>query len=337
MEFSINYQRDQQRKFRLYFDPVKHPSEGKTEGTNSPIKESAVRDVVQYLNQFQQDIDMTWFDHFDRELGVYPQDFSCHKIRIVRDDLPYDSQTCLGLDLLEESVVVKAYFSPMMKSMIVNSNTAGTMFDAIFKLDHAKAMADALKKVEEFIFSVRVQLLAPEIFVAFDCNDPQRSRLKIYIGWTGMSLQDVRNCWTLGERVKGPEVERGFDIVQEMWHLLYQHEPGKEDKQPLTMVWNWELRPNDPNPAPKAYFGFPEKEDTIASGALTALFAHLGWHDHIESHQSMMKKLQHRSSGYFNRIFKGITRISIAYPDRAGPYISTYSGPPQDETYSYSK
>lgn len=44
-----------------------------------------------------------------------------------------------------------------------------------------------------------------------------------------------------------------------------------------------------------------------------------------------------RPANYFNSIFKGITRISIAYSDKSGPYISVYSGPIQDTSYSYSE
>lgn len=290
MEFSINYQGGSRCKFRMYFDPV-DSLPGSTEGKDA-TEVPVVRNILHQMKQFQSDIDLTWFDHFDSEIGVSNQEAYQHLKLKSRDCLPYDSQRCLGLDLLEESVLAKVYFSPLRKSIAMRSDPARVMFDAIAKLDHARNIAAALSKVRAYISSVRTQLLDPEIFCGFDCNDPERSRLKIYIGWSVMSLQDVRDCWTLGGRVKGQEIERGLDLVEQMWRFIYPSSRADNEKQPLTMVWNWELTPHDPNPAPKAYFGFPEQSDDFASGVLTNLFTYLGWHDHIATHQAMMKSFR---------------------------------------------
>jgi DMATS type aromatic prenyltransferase len=287
MEFGINYQNDSRCKFRMYFDPMESSTDG-TEKTD----DLAVRMILDRLKPIQSDIDMTWFDHFDSEVAVSIQEAHQHWGGIPPRFLAYDSQRCIGLDLLEESVLAKVYFSPLMKSIVMRSDPAHVMFDAISKQDNARNIAAALAKVKAYISSVRSQLLDPEIFCGFDCNDPEKSRLKIYIGWSGMSLHDVRECWTLGGRVKGQEIERGLDLVERMWRSIYPSRLADDAKQPLTMVWNWELTPHNPNPAPKAYFGFTEQSDVFASGVLTELFAHLGWHGHIASHQSMMKTLR---------------------------------------------
>ncbi|CAI7614003.1 unnamed protein product [Penicillium glandicola] len=163
------------------------------------------------------------------------------------------------------------------------------MFGGIRELDHARHTA-SLATLEDWFRANRAVLLDEEIFSGFDCNDPEWTRLKVYVGVLSVSSLDVQNSWTFSGHLEGPEIETGFEIFRTMWRLLFPTNPRGGEKQDIFLDWNWELLPVNLNPVPKAYFGFHKDSDQRATDILTALFAHLGWNDYIDTHRKITQE-----------------------------------------------
>ncbi|KAE8377792.1 aromatic prenyltransferase [Aspergillus bertholletiae] len=319
LEFSVNYQQNSKCILRLDYDPV-----GLHAGTNAdPTNEAAARLSLLKLKELEPAIDLAWHDHFDQTITLSNSQASSHWDRIMSQKLPFISQRWLALDLREESFLVKSYFSPLVKSAATGVDAAHIMFDSIRKLDHAVYFTAGLAKLKDWFSANRALLMDSEIFPGFDCNDPERARLKVYAGITSVSFCDVRNFWTLGGCLHGPEIETGFQIVRTMWQLLFPNKPRYDEKQDLFMDWNWELLPNNPNPVPKAYFGFHNDSDQHATDILAALFAHLNWTDHLDTHRKITQEAYPTCN--LENTSHIVTWICIAYSAKSGPYITTYS------------
>lgn len=124
----------------------------------------------------------------------------------------------------------------------------------------------------------------------------------------------------------GEDLPQGFVLAKTVWNFLFQ-QPTRagEARQTLNLVWNWEMRPSDPNVAPKAYFFLAEELDETVIAALTALFEELGWTEHIET-QTKVDKISYPEHNFATSC--GLYYwIAAAFSQKSGPYGTVYSNP----------
>ncbi|KAF9887237.1 hypothetical protein FE257_010365 [Aspergillus nanangensis] len=279
LDISVNYQNDAKCTFRLTLEPV-----GPYAGTESDlVNETAGKQLLQVLCQLQPGMDLAWLDHLDpmivknREARQYWKAIS---------HLPCKSQTVIGLDFHKDSsFTVKPYLSPLVKAVATGADFFQSMFQYLATVPNAKLN---LALLEQYMGSSKHSFQPEKTYLSFDCKSPSESRVKIYTAMDMTSLEEVYDLWSLGGRLSGPDIEKGFEIVTKMWTGIYPKPlAGGERRTSLTVNFNWELSPKDGSVAPKAYFLVDRDLDANVSDALVSLFTDLAWHSHVKTHLAL--------------------------------------------------
>ncbi|KAJ5823673.1 aromatic prenyltransferase [Penicillium robsamsonii] len=319
-EISVNYREGSNPCFRMAVEPS-----GPDAGTErDPVNDVAARNLLNALNRLQPGVDFDLFNYFDdvvtfsnREARQHWDSLKLHRIK---------SQEVIALDLQDGSFAIKPYIVPLVRSIATGVDPIRIMLDSIKEYWQGTPLTAGLSKVDDYLSTTKHPLLEAKSFLSFDCKDPKTSRVKIYAGANITSLEDAHDFWSLGGRLQGDDIIKGWELVKKVWEFVYPKSlPGGKTREYLTFNWNWELSPTDPNPAPKAYFLLCDDYDKHVTEALVALFAGLGWNDHISTHQ----KIQEDSypTYDFETSSKVYTWIAIAFSERTGPYITVYSNP----------
>lgn len=283
-EVSVNYQQNAAPCLRIVFEPS-GPDAGYV---RDPVNEHAGRRVLEELCQIQPQIDLSLFNQFERFISLSNAEARQHWDVIKPNRIK--TQLTVSLDLHETSFKVKPYMVPGLRSMATGVDPLQVIMNSLKECPFT-ASIPGLSKLDDFFASIRHPLRQEMTFFSFDCEAPESSRIKVYTGADMTTLSDVHDFWTMGGRVQGEEIDKGFDIVKTIWDIAFSTPlPGGRQRESMTLCWNWESSPCSPDPAAKAYFGFFENYDQQVTEALTALFAKLGWSENVKTHSSIQNK-----------------------------------------------
>lgn len=75
------------------------------------------------------------------------------------------------------------------------------------------------------------------------------------------SFTNLRDLWTQGGRLTGPEIDRGLELIDELWSLLYftpdglpaDEELKNRDSESETIITYLEIKPGAAQPTPNPY------------------------------------------------------------------------------------
>jgi fumigaclavine A dimethylallyltransferase len=285
LEASVNYQ-EGSTVFRFTLEPT-----GAYAGTEAdPINELAARQLLQRLSHLQAGVDFSMFDHFRPLLGV--DGHEGRKNWDVISPLPYKCHTAMALDMRRDSRYnVKAYFPPFVRATMLGSDVIRVMFDGLRKYREASGLHFDYTKVEEFMIANQHMMMTEKSYVSFDCKEPAQSRIKVYTEAKVKALLEVYSFWTLGGRLSGPEIEKGFQLVTKMWNAIYAKRlPNGKHRESMHIQVNWEMSPKDTSVVPKLYFTVMDDYDEYISSAVVDLFKDLGWTEHIQTHKAIEKE-----------------------------------------------
>jgi DMATS type aromatic prenyltransferase len=285
MEASVNYQGNGATLYRFTVEPT-----GPHAGTDAdPVNDLAAAQLFQHLSHLQEGrLDLSAFGYLRPLLGVDGHEGRTHLDAI--DALPCLFHTAIALDLKRDSDAsynVKLYLTPFMRAAMLATDVVSLLFDG---LQHYRATTGStidFGHIEEFMRERQARLVLERTYVAVDCVDPRRSRMKIYTETAVTSLAEVYDFWTLGGRVAGPEIEKGFELVGKMWKALYPKPlPNGRQRDSMLVQMNWEISPDKPGRvSPKIYFTVIDDYDQYVSEAVVGLFKELGWSDQIQTHK----------------------------------------------------
>ncbi|KAL5342758.1 aromatic prenyltransferase [Aspergillus crustosus] len=322
MDVSVNYQQESKRTFRMNFEPI-----GAHAGMDDdPLNQHAARDVLSRLSQLQPGIDLTWYFQLEEQMILRSDSVSQYADTLLQ--FSDKTQVLFGLDLSEESVVVKAYFFPLIRATVTGADWMSIMFDSVRTLSgFTEGVHIELGAAENYLRSIRSNLLPEHSEVGFDCIGPAQSRIKIYAARKISSVKALYDFYTFGHYLQGSSIERGFEIISSSWHAIYSKPlPNGKPRTHLQIHCNWEVSATSPVLAPKVYFLVAEELDAHVSSALADLFHELGWHENAESHESLTKEAY---PAYDPQASTGIyTWLAFAYSETSGPYVTVYFKPP---------
>ena len=283
LDVSINYQRNHKCTFRMTIEPV-----GLHAGTDSdPVNELAAKQLLQNLNHIQPELDLTWLDHLDQ---IVIKNSDARRQWDIIGPIRCRSQNVVGLDFRDGLFTTKAYISPLLNSAVNGGNFMQIMFGNLRSLSKKMDLRLELDMMEEYLTG-KNGVMGEKTYVSFDCKSPTESRIKIYSALWVENLEQVRDLWTLGGRLKGSLIEEGFVVVEKAWNaLLPRRLPSKEETTSrITVNFNWELSPKDGSIAPKLYFLVDEDFDEHVSNAVTSILEGLGWHESAATHRQVEK------------------------------------------------
>lgn len=247
---------------------------------------TAEKKMIEDLKALQPNLNFTWFNHFQREVLV-PEEVALNNDEIV-SKVPFKNQRLHGLDLSEGAFMLKSYFMPAIRSAITGVENTQIMFESIRKLNLKNAnFISALNTLEDWMVPTNGRFMEYWDGISYDAVDACKARIKIYTGIRMKSIEHARDVWTLGGRLQGEDIEKGFDLVARLWRRLMDEEPSTCEMK-YWMQWVWELRTDVPFPVPKLYFSVAAAEDHYVSDTVVEILDYLGWDDLVQTHRALM-------------------------------------------------
>ncbi|KAJ5592737.1 fumigaclavine A dimethylallyltransferase [Penicillium hordei] len=282
LELSMNYQRNSKCTVRIAAETT-----GPLAGTEKdPFNVIAEKRMVNDLRAFQPNLNLAWFNDFEREVVV--PDEVARKNRTASDNFNAKSQRLHGLDLAEGSFMLKSYFIPVIRSAITGVETAKIEFDCIRKLGITNTNFNtALNILQDWMLPTGGRFMQDWDGVSYDAIDADKARIKVYTGIRVKSLEHVREIWTLNGRLQGDFIDKGFKLVTKLWKSLMDEDFSNSEVKNC-MQWVWELRSDVDVPVPKLYFTVAETEDHHVSKAVVEILEYLDWHEHVQTHLTLM-------------------------------------------------
>lgn len=119
-------------------------------------------------------------------------------------------------------MAVKAYFLPSVRATHFAVSSFDLIVQAIRSLPEARAGAfQSLELLTEFTQKDPLGSALECDILGINCVAEESARLKIYLRSRCTSFDSVRSIMTLGGRIQGPENERAFRDLFELWQALF--------------------------------------------------------------------------------------------------------------------
>ncbi|KAG6324390.1 hypothetical protein E4U22_002134 [Claviceps purpurea] len=241
-------------------------------GTASdPLNSEATTECLASTAPLAPSLDLRWYRHFLKHLVADDSDGQ-------HDMTDHLSQEFIAFDLDKDSMTVKYYFLPTLKSLACGKTNLELMEESILSLPEAdEAVRSSLKVLTTYIRAYpQDEQPQAEIF-AVDCVNPANSRLKIYVRSRKTTFDSMLEMMTLGGQT--PDLTQdAIDSLRELWCACFAlpNNPSVTSK-PLRskehrtggLLYYFELRPGAALPTSKVYLPvrhYGKTDDQIARG-----------------------------------------------------------------------
>lgn len=282
LEFSVNYQQNGSvdPTVRIGFEPV-----GKASGSmEDPYNQIALDDLLKHLNGLNlQGYCSTLFEHFiDSHTVNATERTQLEGKKLEGSDLSL-SQTAIGFDLKNGTVAVKGYSFPALKCKATGKGFGQLFRDSIQPVLALTGPLPSLDTVNTYMEETNG--FSKWSFFSWDCVAPSKTRFKLYSSTNEVVWSKVEEIWTLGGRIESPVVMQGLAYLHRLWHLLQIHEGHRAftggfddgtDATPTPIIWNYEIKPNNPTPITKFYFPIHGDNDLIVVQGLAKFLEEIG-------------------------------------------------------------
>jgi tryptophan 7-dimethylallyltransferase len=269
---------------RIGLEPI-----GRLAGTSvDPFNALETARLMSRLLTSQKPVDGTLWRHFSEDLAVGPEE----AVSVVARMKPNEHMTVntISFDLSGEPIP-KVYFYPIAKALSSGVHAGELVSDSIERLEIN--VTPALNVIRAFVHDSKAEygnILRMEC-LSFDAVDPHQSRIKVYLRTPQTSLRRLQEIYTLGGRLKGPEIDACLVNLRCFWSdvLGVDDQDGElalSTHRTAGIIFNFELRHDDPLPKPKVYIPTRHYGGTdlaIAQG-LSRFFHGLGWHQRADSY-----------------------------------------------------
>ncbi|KAF5011258.1 hypothetical protein FDECE_2611 [Fusarium decemcellulare] len=223
---------------------------GPSAGTQQdPFNQAATQNLLYNLAKVIPELDLTWFDHFWRELlgpGTPAASFS--------GNATGSSTMFVAFEMVRDRISVKAYFIPVETPEL---SAADQILQAI-RCAGCQSL-EALDKVESYLSNGDAGSDLRPFMLAIDCVSPDASRLKIYARSTQTSFAFVRNVMTLGGL--RTDIDDALDKFSALWDRTLDLGPNNSPESKLQSMdhltsgtcFNFDVGSRSPLPDVKAY------------------------------------------------------------------------------------
>ncbi|KAH7128968.1 aromatic prenyltransferase [Dactylonectria macrodidyma] len=234
-----------------------------------PFNQAATRNLLQSLATLMPGLDLTWFDHFSRELlgpGTPASSSS---------STPNKSTIFLAFEMVGGRIGVKAYFLPVETADL---SAAYQILQAIRSAGCQNL--EAVHQLESYLLHDTAGSNLRPFMLGIDCVSPTASRLKIYARSTQTSFRFVRNVMSLGGRWTGLDAVSNefFDLWKRTLGLgpnsALETELQTVDHPTSGLLLYLDVAPKSPLPDVKAYIPvrhYAQNDLQAAQGLIKAL------------------------------------------------------------------
>jgi DMATS type aromatic prenyltransferase len=273
-ELSVNFQKGR-GVVRLACEPI-----GEFAGTeHDPLNQFKGGELVGKLAHLNPNVDVRWFNYFSSQLSLTREEANT----ATRHLIPCLQHTnVVAVDLQDGEIVPKGYFFLMPKSVVTGISTSALALNAMERLD--AGFEPSLSVLRQFLspyFDTNVSGSAnPQAFsLAFDCVEPRKSRLKLYVVSRDICMENIRALWTAGGRLNDPTTLRGLTIAEKLWSLLGFKDTvySRMTMEQLPLQVNYGMKSGSSAIKPQLYLPLQDTTDELVADALTEFFKYLEW------------------------------------------------------------
>ena len=309
---------------------------GPTAGSESdPFNQNASRDLVHRLHAQFPDVNLELFDFFWRFLTTSNRDTGPVEARAIPGS--HRSSLFLTCELEGPTVLVKAYFLPMLKSLDTNEPRLDLLSRTIQTLNQGAVKFTAFNSLLEFMKTDDLGSQLEIELVAVDCVKPEDARIKIYVRSPFTNFNDMSSVLTLNGQITPPRPDSSLDDLRDLWRLTLGLD---EDFDPLKdlptahhftagMFYCFSARCGDALPVPKLHIPVKHygRNDASVTQGLMAYFKLKGKDAYTGGYQRVLEEISsHRplENG------RGIHTYIACQPQNGSLRVASYMGP---ETY----
>lgn len=244
-----------------------------------PFNQAATQTLMHNLAKSMPELDLTWFDHFWREL-LGPGTPAAS----TAGGMGGSSTMFVALEMLHDHLSVKVYFIPVQTPELSAWHQINR---AIRNLEYQSL--ESLNHIESYLSNDDDGCQLRPFMLAIDCVKPEVSRLKIYARSTQTSFRFIRNVMTVGGLRTG--LDQALDNFSDLWKRTLGLDPESSPESELLTVdhptsgavFHFDVGPKSPIPDVKAYI--PVRH--YARNDLEAALGLLGYlEDHGRGHYS---------------------------------------------------
>ncbi|KAF4341196.1 tryptophan dimethylallyltransferase [Fusarium beomiforme] len=255
--------------------------------SQDPFNQVPTRRFVHNLANVIPGLDLTWFEHFWREL-LGPGTPAA----LTSENSAKSSTVFAALEILHDGLSAKVYFIPVETPDL---SAWHQISQAIEKLECRNM--DALNCVKSYLSTNYNGRQLRPFMLAIDCVASGASRLKIYARSNQTSFRFVRDVMTVGGL--RTDLNQSLDQFFDLWKRTLDLDPNTslDDELPrvshLTSgtVFNFDVAPKSSTPEVKAYIPVRHYAKNDHQAAL-GLLGYLKDHGHGHFSQSYLRVLE---------------------------------------------
>lgn len=295
VELSWNFHADTST-VRIGLEPI-----GRLAGTSSdPFNALKPARAMAHLLQRNPCADDKLWRHLYEDLSVTAEKAADVVVSMVPNE--HMSSNTISFDLtsdLSGDPVPKVYFYPVATAISTGERRDEVIGRSLERLD--LNISPALGAVQTYIAEAQARrgndFVCLECF-SFDAVEPEKSRFKLYIRTPDTSFETTQEIFTLGGRLASEETRTCLFNISMFWSLVLGTRDHSAQLQPSDhrtagIIFNFELRHNDPIPRPKVYIPTRHYGGTdlqIAKG-LGRFFRAIGWSEIAETYVEDVQRI----------------------------------------------
>lgn len=270
---------------RIGFEPI-----GRMAGTpRDPFNTLQPATAMAHLLRIDPRVDDGLWRHFCEDLIVAAEQAPAVVQRMAPNE--HMSSNTISFDL-SGAPLPKVYFYPVAAALAAGEHGGEMVCRSLDRL--GLNLTPALDIIRAYVAEAKArhgESFARLECLSFDAIEPAQSRFKLYIRTAQTSLASTCELFTLGGRLDSPEIRACLANIRSFWSLVLHSQSENVDLPPSThrtagIIFNFELRHNDPTPRPKVYIPTRHYGGTdlrVAQG-LSEWFRAIGWSKTAESY-----------------------------------------------------
>lgn len=199
-------------------------------GTDAdPFGQEETGRLLRSMSNVIPDLCMKKYDKFAQNLFIKKENQAA-LLEIMSEDTPR-AQSWLAFDVKSSGPMAKAYFLPYLK-MIETDKHTNDFISQIYRQcgDEFGSYSEGADTINRYIetFDSTPELAPRAIIFGIDCFGGPGSRIKTYLSTSAKTLNEVKDLYTLGGRISGPNADGGVEALVEFWPIFFNLKTGED-------------------------------------------------------------------------------------------------------------
>lgn len=294
VEFSWEHQEDG-AIVSIGFEPI-----GDRAGRpHDPFNQVATEELLERLSKRYESVDLNSFQSLRAPFFVDSNGTSkVFNNMALNDHMTTNTVSC-ELNPEFGSPVLRACFWPAIRSLDTDKSSISLVHEAVINIENSQRQLERHFEVVNAFLDRHKRVEAPRFeAMSVDCTDPLDSKVTLYIRKTQSSLRSITNFFTLGNHLSGPHMRTAIEKLTRLWFLLtglqaLDHVAPSSNHRTAGIVFSYELRPGEQDPAPKVYIPVKHycKSDMDIAMALEIFFGAQGWSYLAENYFHLVQEI----------------------------------------------